>query len=85
MSLESCWSLLRLRIVAEADPGALALVLERFQNLNVLPRRVVAESGIAGELYIQVDVAGLPEGLVDLIVAKLGQVPCILNAYWHYT
>jgi len=78
------WSLLRLRVVAEADPGALARVLERFQNLNVLPRKVVAESGIAGALYIEVDVAGVPEETVNLIAAKLGQVPCVLKAYWHY-
>lgn len=78
------WSLLRLRIVAEADPGALARVLERFQNLNVVPRKVVAESGIGGALYIEVDVAGLSEAAVSLIAAKLGQVPCIFNAYWHH-
>ncbi len=78
------WSLLRLCVVAEADPGALARVLERFQNLNVLPRKVVAESGIAGVLYIEVDVAGLPEETVGLIAAKLGQAPCVLNAYWHW-
>ena len=48
------WSLLRLRVVAEADPGALARVLERFQNLNVLPRNVVAELGIADTCHIQI-------------------------------
>ena len=37
------FSLLRLRVVADADPGALGRVLEPFQNLNTLPRRVVAE------------------------------------------
>ena len=82
MSSET-WSLFRLQIAAEADPGALARVLERFQNLNVVPRRVVAESDIAGTVHIEVDVAGLPEAMVTLIVAKLGQVPSILNAYWH--
>ena len=76
-------SLLRLHIVADANPGVLARILERFQNLNVLPHRVVAELGAAGRLYVQVDVAGLSEATVRLIVAKLGQAPCILNAYWH--
>lgn len=37
------YSLLRLRVVAEADSGVLMRVLERFQNLGVLPRRVIAE------------------------------------------
>lgn len=77
------WSLLRLRVVADADPGALARVLERFQNLNVLPRRVVADWGIAGTCHIEIDIAGLSEATLDLIAAKLGQVPCMLNAYWQ--
>ena len=42
MSADS-FSLLRLKVVAEADAGALMRVLERFHNLGVLPRRVVAE------------------------------------------
>lgn len=77
-------ALLRLRVVAEADPGALARVLERFQNLNVLPRRVVAEFGSTGAFHIQVDVLGIPEALLTLIAEKIGQVPSVLNAHWHY-
>jgi len=76
-------SLLRLRVVADADPGVLARVLERFQNLNVLPRRVVAELGTTGTFHIQVDIASLSENTLTLIAAKLGQVPAITNAYWH--
>jgi hypothetical protein len=74
---------LHLRVAAQADPGALARVLERFQNLNVTPRRVVAEWGIKDTLHVQVDVAGLPEERLTLIAAKIGQIPSILNAYWH--
>ena len=77
------WSVLYLRVSAEADPGALARVLERFQNLNFTPRRVVAEWGINDTLHVQVDIAGLPEDRLDLITTKLSQVPSILNAYWH--
>jgi hypothetical protein len=77
------WSVLYLRVSAEADPGALARVLERFQNLNFTPRRVVAEWGINDTLHVQVDIAGLPEERLDLIATKLSQVPSILNAYWH--
>jgi hypothetical protein len=76
-------SLCRLRVVANADPGAIARVLERFQNLNVLPRRVVAEFGTNDTLHIQVDVFGLPEDQLTKIAAKIGQAPCIVNAYWH--
>ena len=77
------WSLYRLRVAAEADPGALARVLERFQNLNVLPHRVVAELSISGTLHVQVDVSGLSESEINLICGKVGQVPCVLSAHWH--
>ena len=77
-------SLLRLKVVAEADAGALMRVLERFHNLGVLPRRVVAEFTTADFLSIQVDIAGVEESRMTLIAAKLGQIPCVNQAYWHY-
>ena len=83
MSPSTEWQVLHLRVSAEPDPGALARVLERFQNLNVVPRRVLAEWASTGVLHVEVQVAGLPEDRVDLITSKLGQVPSILNAYWH--
>jgi hypothetical protein len=43
-------------------PGALARVLERFQNLNVLPRRVIAELATTGVFHIEVDGEGAPTG-----------------------
>jgi hypothetical protein len=72
-----------LRVSAEADPGALARVLASFQTLNVVPRRVIAELGAVGTLYIRIDVTGLTERHLSLIAAKIGQVPCVANAYWH--
>jgi hypothetical protein len=72
-----------LRVSADADPGALARVLTCFQTLNVVPRRVVSELGTTGTLYIRIDVTGLTEGHLSLIAAKIGQVPCVVNAYWH--
>jgi hypothetical protein len=77
-------SLLRLRVLAEADSGALMRVLERFQNLGVLPRRVIAEFTSSEALSIQLDVAGLEESRLTLIAAKLGELPCVTQAYWHY-
>jgi hypothetical protein len=76
-------SLRRLRVVAEADPGALARVLARFVNLNVMPRRVIAELGSPDKMYIQVDVCGLPERSVALIADKVRQDVHVINAYWH--
>ncbi len=42
------WPVLHLRVSAEPDPGVLARVLERFQNLNVVPRRVLADWATTG-------------------------------------
>ncbi len=78
-------SLLRLKVVADADPGALARVLERFQNLNLLPRKVTAEFSTSGLFHVQVDIAGISEGALTAIAAKLGENPCIQRAYWHRT
>jgi hypothetical protein len=76
-------SLWRLRVVADADPSALARVLERFQNLNVVPRRIIAEFGTNETLHIEVDVFGLPEEQLGLIAAKISQATSIANAYWQ--
>lgn len=76
-------SLHRLRVAAEADPQSLARVLERFANLDLLPRRVHAEFSTNGILHIEVDVAGLSEERVTLIAAKVSQAITVLNAYWH--
>ncbi len=83
-AFQSTRALLRLQVTAEADPGALARVLERFQNLNVLPRRIVAEFGINELLHIQVDILGLEESRLSGIAAKLSQMTSVLAAYWHY-
>jgi hypothetical protein len=80
---ETVTQALCLRVSADADPGALARVLGYFQTLNVVPRRVIAELGTTGMLYIRIDVTGLTEGHLSLIAAKIGQVPCVGNAYWH--
>ena len=77
-------SVLRLKVVAEADSGALMRVLERFQNLGVLPRRVLAEFTTTESMSIQVDISGLEESRMTLIAAKVGQIPCVSQAYWHY-
>jgi hypothetical protein len=74
--------LLRLRVLAEADPAALQRLLERFLNLNVLPRRVVAEFGTGNSLHNQVDVAGVSDQRLSLIAAKIERVPCVLRAFW---
>ena len=83
VSEETATQALCLRVNADADPGALARVLTAFQTLNVVPRRVVSELGTTGMLYIRIDVTGLTESHLSLIAARIGQVPCVGNAYWH--
>jgi hypothetical protein len=76
-------SLFRLRVVADADPGAIARVIERFQNLNVMPRRVIAEFGIDDTIHIEIDVCGMPEEQLKVITAKIGAATSIVSAHWH--
>jgi hypothetical protein len=73
----------RLQVVADADPGAIVRVVERFQNLNIVPRRVTAEFSSNDLLYIAVDVCGVPDEQLMLIVGKIRQATSIVNANWH--
>ena len=77
-------ALLALRVSTDGDPSVLTRLLAHFHNLNVTPRRVVAEFGLHNELHVRVDVSGLSEERLSNITAKIGQNPCVLNAYWHY-
>jgi hypothetical protein len=76
-------ALLCLRVSTDGDPSVLTRLLGYFQNLNVTPRRVVAEFGVNHELHVKVDVSGMSEERMSLITAKVGQNPSVLNAYWH--
>ena len=76
-------SLLRLKVVADNDPGALARVIERFQNLNCVPQRVIAEIGTDDKIHIQIDVCGISETQLALITQKVAQSTTIIDAHWH--
>lgn len=78
-------ALLRLRVTADGDPGVLPRLLGLFQNLNITPQRVVAEFGINALMHLGIDLSGFPEERLSLIAAKISQIPCVLNAYWHHT
>ena len=73
----------RLQVVADADPGAIARVVERFQNLNIIPRRLSAEFSSNDLLHIEVDVCGVPDEQLALIAGKIRQAPSIVNAHWQ--
>ena len=83
MDSPQVYSRRRLQVVADVDPGAIARVVERFQNLNIIPRRLSAEFSSNGLLHIEVDVCGTADQQLALIEAKIRQSPCIVNAYWH--
>ena len=73
----------RLQVIADADPGAIARVVERFQNSNIIPRRLCAEFSSNDLLYIEVDVCGILDEQLPLIASKIRQATSIVNAYWH--
>jgi hypothetical protein len=63
----------RLQVAADADPGAIARVVERFQNLSIAPQRVTAEFSSNDLLHIEVDVCGVPDEQLMLIINKIRQ------------
>jgi hypothetical protein len=80
---DESFSLLRLRVVADADPAALGAVVQRFQNLNILPWRISAEFGADDLLHIEVDVCGMTEEQLSLIANKIAQSPSMHRTHWH--
>ena len=80
---EMNWPVLVLRVTADADPGVLARVVARFQNLNLVPRRVIAEWGLRDCLYIEVEIAGIAAETLSQIAVRLAQIPSVHEAYWH--
>jgi hypothetical protein len=82
METSEPYSRRRLQVVADADPGAIARVVERFLNLNIIPRRLSAEFSSNDLLHIEVDVCGVPDEQLALIAGKICQAPCVVNAYW---
>ena len=83
MDTPQSYSRRRLQVVADADPGAIARVVERFQHLNIVPRRLTAEFASNNVLHIAVDVCGTTDEQLALIAGKIRQAPCVVNVYWH--
>ena len=65
----------------EASVGRL---LGHFQNLNVIPHRIVAEFATTGIIHVYIDISGLSESRMSMIAAKVGQWVPVLNVYWHW-
>jgi prephenate dehydratase len=77
------FTLLRLRVATEDDPGALARLLGYFQNLNITPRRIEAQFATTGLMHVQIDVCGMSEACLSLIAAKISQHVPVVNTFWH--
>jgi len=84
MCPDESFSLIRLRVVADSDPAAIGTVIQRFQNLNIVPRRISAEFGIDERLHIEVDVCGVTAEQLALIAGKISQAPSIHHAHWFW-
>jgi|SRR5882724_4802993 len=70
----------RLLVLAERDQGVLLRVLERFSNLNIIPDRVNAVCGPSDQIVIEIAVIDIPAATCTLIVAKIAQLPAVLDA-----
>ncbi len=81
-------SLLSLRVTAEADPGAIVRVLHPFQNLNINPRRALAQQAIT--VHFQRLLASHLTGTGDCLVRLSSAIVPKESAYdakkpwgWH--
>jgi len=75
-------AILRLKVIAEADPGALVRALQFFQARNWVPQRVSAQRlGVELlEIAIEIDAADCTWEAFNLVAAKLGELPSVLAA-----
>jgi hypothetical protein len=83
MSSHESFTLWRLRVVADADPSTIGRVIERLQNLNVVPRRISAQISNNHQLHIEVDVFGLSEEQILLVAAKIAETTTVHHMYRH--
>lgn len=81
---EPTYSRIRLRVAAEADPGALPRILALLHNLSLLPRRIIAECGSGDVIHVQIDFVGVSEDRITRITGLVAQGVHVLNAFWHY-
>jgi hypothetical protein len=67
----------RLKAVVESDPSSLVRLLHFFQARNVVPLRVHAWRVGEDHFQVEIDVAeaDLPVDVMQLIAAKIGELP----------
>lgn len=71
-----------LRVIAEADPGAIARVLQPLQSLNIVPERLRVDR--IGDAYLEIAVTLAANDLsldaASQITAKLSQIASVMVA-----
>jgi (p)ppGpp synthase/HD superfamily hydrolase len=70
----------RVHVTADRDPGVLLRVLERFSNLNLIPQQFNATCDANDQILIEIDVGPMSSDVLALIVAKIRQLPAVLDA-----
>jgi hypothetical protein len=63
--------------------AAIARVVERLQHLNIVRRRLSVEFSSNDLLHIEVDLCGVADEQLTLIIGKIRQAATTVNAYWH--
>jgi hypothetical protein len=76
--------LVRFQVSADADPSVVGRLLSCFQNLNLIPRRIIAEFSTTALMHIQIDISDLSEERVTLIAGKMQQHVSVLNSQWYW-
>lgn len=73
---------LRLRVLVEADPGALVRVLHLIQGRNIVPLQVSAQRLDAHSLAVEIalDAADLTVEAFRVIAGKIAELPVVLDA-----
>lgn len=73
---------LRLRVLVEADPGALVRVLHLIQGRNIVPLQVSAQRLDADSLAVEIalDAADLTVEAFRVIAGKIAGLPVVLDA-----
>jgi hypothetical protein len=76
----------RLHFEADTDPSGLACLLVQLQNRNLVPRKILAEWGASDRMHVEIDIADITEAIDRLMVAKMREMTCVIDAHWsHWT
>lgn len=67
-------------MTTESDPSAVVRVLHIFQARNLIPQYIRAERLGTDCLQIEIEISGLEEEVLRLVVAKMLTLPTVITA-----